>query len=655
MSPQEIQLPRDPHVNGQLLELFLYKDALDCPICFMYYPPYLNKTRCCDQLICSECFVQIKRPEPHPPEHGESSGAAASQPEQQEPQEVSQDYMLVSEPATCPFCKTPEFGITYEAPPFRRGLAHAHSAQCHPLASAMSAMSSSSSLNSQGPNGHSRRRTISIGANEPSVVTTDKIRPDWAKKLSDARAHALRRAAAATALHNAAYVLGNAENGGRFALGRRRRTIFTTDSQGNGGPDLGTVGALLAAADRHGAQGSSGEDQSNAGSQDLFPGRFSSRRNRLEDLEELMMMEAIRLSLAAEEERKRKEDKETEKQKKKDDKQKAKDQKKADKAAKKGGVLYPAGSNASNFSQQTTESASATTGKGKAVDRSAISDDPDAAGPATSPLSLQELGAVSAPAETSPKEDPQRHLEASRAQIGFQGAEPSQLPASPAGNQPYHRHALRQLSNASSAASSFVEPANPESPFDVVSSLEHSPSASGLDIAEDGAGYALDVETPGGGAGTEPMLNFRSLAAVIGKENTDDPIVDNTQAPEQLPADNTQPLEQLPASLPSEDVAEQSTTIAEQSTTIAEQSTTIAESNKMLEDSALTLQADQDETFAGNGVLSASNATFNKAMPLLPAAELTPPTPTAFESKHYGEVSVLEGPMHEHGDVENHR
>jgi len=53
MTPQELQLPKDPYVHGHVMEAFLYKDASECPICFLYYPPYLNKTRCCDQPICS--------------------------------------------------------------------------------------------------------------------------------------------------------------------------------------------------------------------------------------------------------------------------------------------------------------------------------------------------------------------------------------------------------------------------------------------------------------------------------------------------------------------------------------------------------------------------------------------------------------------------
>jgi len=64
--------------------------------------------------------------------------------------------------------------------------------------------------------------------------------------------------------------------------------MFASDSPGSSG---------------HGTPRREGESSSGqpGGSSDLFPTRLSSRRgNRLDDLEDLMMMEAIRLSLAAE-------------------------------------------------------------------------------------------------------------------------------------------------------------------------------------------------------------------------------------------------------------------------------------------------------------------------------------------------------------------
>jgi predicted nucleic acid-binding Zn-ribbon protein len=41
------------------------KDAPDldeCPICFMFYGGGLNRTNCCHKDVCTECFLQIKKP-----------------------------------------------------------------------------------------------------------------------------------------------------------------------------------------------------------------------------------------------------------------------------------------------------------------------------------------------------------------------------------------------------------------------------------------------------------------------------------------------------------------------------------------------------------------------------------------------------------------
>lgn len=62
-----------------------------------YYPPNINHSRCCDQAICTECFVQIKRAEPT-------------------------TTHIVSEPAACPYCVQDNFGVVYNPPPWRAGL-----------------------------------------------------------------------------------------------------------------------------------------------------------------------------------------------------------------------------------------------------------------------------------------------------------------------------------------------------------------------------------------------------------------------------------------------------------------------------------------------------------------------------------------------------
>lgn len=458
--------------------------------------------------------MQIKRPDPHPPEHHDPANSDA-------PSEPQEEGALVSEPAACPFCVQPEFGVTYEPPPFRRGIVYANQAQ-HSLASAASAMSSTSSLGSQGlssPPAPARRRATSLAATDSHVITTDRVRPDWAKKLADARAHALRRAAAATALHNAAYMMGNLQaSDSRGFMGRRRRTMFVNDSPSSSGHhtprrDADNINTLLSMGPG---------DRARHGSDDLLPGRQSSRRvGRLEDLEELMMMEAIRLSLAAEEERKRKEEKEAAKEAKKEEKKKAKEARKAEKNARKSGFFpHPAFD-----TEDQANSGSSSVGKGKAVDRPGPS---LGFNPLTEPTST--LNA------SSSKDDPQRHLEQSRAQIQNQTSNSSTSPFDPFSDPPPPRAVLRSLSNASSSASSFAE--SYQGSLQAAggfaasgSSFEPSPNASGLSLNRE------EKNSPHGTPGTEPMFNFRSLAAVITDEERKAMKDEGTDLP-RTPAEN---------------------------------------------------------------------------------------------------------------------
>lgn len=480
MAPREIQLPHDPFVNGQPIEVHLYKDANECPICFLYYPPYLNTTRCCDQPICSECFVQIKRPDPHPPEHEQPDSNAPPLTEAE--RMAMSEGQLVSEPATCPFCKQPEFGITYLPPPFRRGLAYAAGPQQLPNLS--SAMSSQTSLSSAGQStGTGRRRGTSLSATAPGVITTDKIRPDWATKLASARAHAARRSAAATALHTAAYIIGGGSGQGQDSRGfggfgrrsmLRRPTGDSSDSPGTSSPHLNALAFL---AERHARQRDDNSPASDGPQASPFlapPRGSSSRQSRMDDLEEMMMMEAIRLSLAAEEERRKKEEKEA----KKEAKKKEKENKKAEKAAKKSGLYHTSTNGSDAFdgggpatvartqSGTTVDEENVVQGKGKGVDRSGT------------------------PAVAAPESNTENSTFSSVGRSLSGTGEVSSPPGPPMGTEPLKRSHLRQISNASSSASSLVEP-----------NATQGPSSNNE-----------------AGAGLEPMFNFRSLAAMIGDE-----------------------------------------------------------------------------------------------------------------------------------------
>lgn len=517
MTPREMHLPKDPFVNGQPIEAYLYKDATECPICFLFYPPYLNKTRCCDQAICSECFVQIKRPDPHLPEH--------ALPQTAEHRNLESEDTLISEPAACPFCVQPEFGVTYESPSFRRGLTYVNQAVSHSLNNASSAMSSSSSLASAisgggrlSPTSFARRRTTSISASSPTVITTDRVRPDWHQKLVGARAHAARRSAAATALHTAAYLIGNrneTDARGFGSFGRRGilRRGSGTESLVGGGTNQFNMLALM--SERYGAVGARGELPSNPDgeSNTIASPRASSGRTRIEDIEEMMMMEAIRLSLASEEERRKREEKDA----KKEAKKKEKENKKAEKLARKAGV-YSISANQSNtgLESSTTESSPifedfpSPPGKGKGIQQTTPELSADVSSSSTETSSMtRPLPSADSAASGQPKRG--------RGQLY---TESLSILHPPHHYRPSH---LRNLSNASSSGSSVADSAVASLNNDFRksnSSFEASPNSSGINILPRGSTQDTYISgtPPGGGAGLEPMFNFRSLAAMVGED-----------------------------------------------------------------------------------------------------------------------------------------
>ena len=481
MTPREFQLPPDPFVNGQPIEVYLYKDAAECPICFLYYPPYLNTTRCCEQAICSECFVQIKRPDPHPPEHEQPDPNAP--PVSEAEREAQAEGLLVSEVATCPYCKTPEFGITYTPPPFRRGLTYGTGSQPYQVMSARSSQTSiSSGTLSPGPG---RRRGTSLSASAPEVITTDKIRPDWATKLASARAHAARRAAAATALHTAAYLMNGQNNTEprAFSTFGRRNMLRRTTMEGAEPSPNSSLSALALLAERHASRQQEATPTEARANPFLPPPRgSSSRRSRMDDLEDMMMMEAIRLSLASEEERRKREEKDARKEAKK----KEKETKKAEKVARKSGLFTmnsntSVGDSATSLMERSRSNLSlgadddSVSGKGKSVERGggipmerSLTDEENAR-PSQSYLPTLSLSGTS--------------------QESLASSIPVPVPA-----EPFRRSHLRQMSNASSASSSFVE---------------------------SGPATFSGTGTPPPGS-LEPMFNFQSLAAMIGEEEKGD-------------------------------------------------------------------------------------------------------------------------------------
>lgn len=208
-----------------------------------------------------------------------------------------------SEPACCPYCVQSHFGIYYDAPvTFRTGLG----AQEHPppiqstsdLPADSSALSTSppTSPDPIPPNTPPPPRRKSFAHDDPKVVTSDDIRPDWEQRVQKIRQEQIRRAAAA-ASHRRIIVRTIGPNG---------QTITTTLRPGGRRAAAAAAAAAAWAAqhpEQNQGQQNQGQDGSNTG--DRREGRGLGLRSVGQDLEDLMVMEAIRLSLLEEEERTR--------------------------------------------------------------------------------------------------------------------------------------------------------------------------------------------------------------------------------------------------------------------------------------------------------------------------------------------------------------
>ncbi|KAG7092287.1 hypothetical protein E1B28_008649 [Marasmius oreades] len=240
-------------------EAAIYRGAVECPICFLYYPPNINYSRCCAQAICTECFVQIKRNEPT-------------------------TTHLVSEPAACPYCVQEDFGIVYTPPPWRTGIGS--DVPSHGWSDSPKGSQQSLTINSSTPT--HKRRQKSFSADNPEVVTIDHIRPDWEAKLAAIRAAVARRA--------------------------NRRIIMRQV-----GDRLIPVGVTSGRVHALSSEEAGGESSEGGGSR-RSRRRQQNQNNPFEqylgqDLEELMVMEAMRLSLLEHEEQQRREAEEKQKEK----------------------------------------------------------------------------------------------------------------------------------------------------------------------------------------------------------------------------------------------------------------------------------------------------------------------------------------------------
>lgn len=225
----------DPDVASKDLLLYLYADACECPICFLYFPRNLNYSRCCRQPICTECFVQIKRLDPHPPRDDHSNTTASATDADKIPQ------TLISEYANCPYCAMSNFGVTYDHPielfvglgapqapkDFRKrsSIEAIPEDQDHAVVSSDETSRPGSPIKITHLSPRKPRRRSSVAADAEGVITTDYIRPDWEQKLASAKSKLARKAATASAIHASNLIINEGTSGAGGTSGNRNAQL----------------------------------------------------------------------------------------------------------------------------------------------------------------------------------------------------------------------------------------------------------------------------------------------------------------------------------------------------------------------------------------------------------------------------------------------
>ncbi|KAL1934579.1 hypothetical protein VTP01DRAFT_6761 [Rhizomucor pusillus] len=129
--------------SAKKIQQAIYSDAIECPICFLYYPSNMNYSRCCDQPICTECFLQ-------------TAITAAS----------------------CPYCTQKPWGIVYSRPSWlfdkdsQDDLTKQHTRQ------------TDSDISTDTARSHHRK---AISHTDPNVVLAEHVRPSRNKPQNATR------------------------------------------------------------------------------------------------------------------------------------------------------------------------------------------------------------------------------------------------------------------------------------------------------------------------------------------------------------------------------------------------------------------------------------------------------------------------------------
>ncbi|KAJ3373603.1 SNF1-interacting protein [Allomyces arbusculus] len=289
--------------------------AIECPICFLFTAQNINRSKCCDQPICTECFVQIKRPDAtnpadcpycampgfavyYTPPNPTPLPAVLSAPAATEPIAVptssSSSHLAAPEPwpsttsahslGATDLSVSPRATLTVTATTYTRTTRSA-STSALPTATSSTANDTDSDSNAARP---STDTAVSTSASPGDPITSDAIRPEYVRQLKQQ------------------HQLDTLREHQEAAAGRIRR-LLVEQQQAGAIPAAAATAALLAMTlgAGGGGGGNSRARSSRSGRSDRSPAASAVPAAPAfgVDLEELMVMEAIRQSLAEEEAR----------------------------------------------------------------------------------------------------------------------------------------------------------------------------------------------------------------------------------------------------------------------------------------------------------------------------------------------------------------
>ena len=104
------------------------RDPIECPICLLYYPKdCINRSRCCRQPICTECFLYMSAARCIIPRSSSPSSNSIFSTNTWFPGEIvhlngrrywrrrqtAEEQRSIDQFLTCPFCTTPSYGVVY--------------------------------------------------------------------------------------------------------------------------------------------------------------------------------------------------------------------------------------------------------------------------------------------------------------------------------------------------------------------------------------------------------------------------------------------------------------------------------------------------------------------------------------------------------------